>query len=67
MSSERINLIKSYGAINLISKEEGGFLGSIEAANKLAASIGGFLPRQFANTDNSEAHYLTTVQKFGGN
>ena len=61
MSSERINLIKSFGAtINLVSKEEGGFLGSIEAANKLAASIGGFLPRQFANTDNSEAHYLST-------
>lgn len=61
MSSERINLIKSLGAtINLVSKEEGGFLGSIEAANKLAASIDGFLPRQFANTDNSEAHYLST-------
>ncbi|MHC1705503.1 MAG: PLP-dependent cysteine synthase family protein [Tenuifilaceae bacterium] len=61
MSLERINLIKSFGAtINLVSKEEGGFLGSIEAANKLAASTGGFLPRQFANTDNSEAHYLTT-------
>ncbi|HCT30933.1 MAG TPA: cysteine synthase [Bacteroidales bacterium] len=61
MSSERINLIKSFGAtINLVSKEEGGFLGSIDAANKLAESIGGFLPRQFANSDNPEAHYLTT-------
>jgi cysteine synthase A len=60
MSSERINLIKSFGAtINLVSKEEGGFIGSIEAANNLAASIGGFLPRQFSNTDNSEAHYLS--------
>lgn len=62
MSKERINLIRGYGAtINLVSKEEGGFLGSIDLANKLAASLeGAFLPRQFSNTDNCEAHYLTT-------
>jgi len=62
MSKERINLIKSYGAkINLVSKEKGGFLGSIDLANKLGNSPeGGFLPKQFSNTDNTEAHYLTT-------
>jgi len=62
MSKERINLIKSYGAtINLVSKEEGGFLGSIDLANKLADSLkDGFLPKQFSNADNTEAHYLTT-------
>jgi cysteine synthase len=62
MSKERINLIKGFGAtINLVSKEEGGFLGSIEKANALAASIeGSFLPRQFSNHDNCEAHYMTT-------
>ena len=38
MSFERINLIRGFGAsINLVSKEEGGFLGSIELANKMAA------------------------------
>ncbi|MFH0864823.1 MAG: cysteine synthase family protein, partial [Bacteroidota bacterium] len=62
MSRERINLIKAYGAdIILVSKEEGGFLGSIDKANKFAESIpGSFLPRQFSNTDNIEAHYMTT-------
>jgi len=62
MSMERINLIKGFGAdINLISKEDGGFLGSIDKANKLATSVeGSFLPCQFSNTDNVEAHYLTT-------
>ncbi|NQV03358.1 MAG: pyridoxal-phosphate dependent enzyme, partial [Bacteroidia bacterium] len=62
LSKERINLIKSFGAtIKLISKEEGGFLGSIELANHLAASLGtAFLPHQFDNSDNVEAHYLTT-------
>ena len=63
MSPERINLIKGFGAsINLISKEEGGFLGSIEKAKELAASLeDSFLPCQFSNIDNIEAHYLTTA------
>ncbi|MBE0647206.1 MAG: cysteine synthase family protein [Bacteroidales bacterium] len=62
LSKERINLIKSLGAtINLVSKEEGGFLGSIEMADQLAKSLGAaFLPHQFDNNDNVEAHYLTT-------
>jgi len=62
MSSERINLIRGFGAsINLVSKEEGGFLGSIAMANKMAEGIeGAFLPRQFENEDNAEAHYHTT-------
>jgi cysteine synthase A len=62
MSSERINLIRSLGAqINLISPEQGGFLGSIRMSEELAAQTpGAFLPRQFANEDNAEAHYLTT-------
>ncbi len=62
MSKERINLIKSFGSkINLISKEEGGFLGSIDRAEKLAKeNEDTFLPRQFSNEDNVEAHALTT-------
>ncbi len=62
MSAERINLIKSLGAeIVLISKEEGGFLGSIRRSEELAASRPGvFLPKQFSNEDNIEAHYMTT-------
>lgn len=61
LSSERINLIKSLGCeIVLVSKEEGGFLGSIQMAEEKAKNEGGFLPRQFSNHDNVEAHYLTT-------
>jgi len=62
MSSERINLIKSLGSkIRLVSKEEGGFLGSIDMANKQANDDkNSFLPSQFSNQDNVEAHYLTT-------
>ena len=62
LSEERINLIKSLGAkIVLVSREEGGFLGSISRAEELAETLqGSFLPRQFSNEDNVEAHYLTT-------
>lgn len=61
MSTERINLIKSLGAkITLVSKEEGGFLSSIEMAKQAAARTGGFVSSQFSNEDNSDAHYLTT-------
>jgi cysteine synthase A len=62
MSSERIHLITSLGAeIVLVSKSEGGFVGGIERAEKVRADAGsGFLPRQFSNHANTEAHYLTT-------
>ena len=62
MSSERINLIKSFGAnIILISSEEGGFKGSIERSIELAEKTpDAFLPCQFSNDDNVEAHMLTT-------
>lgn len=62
MSKERINLIKGFGAkINLVSKEQGGFLGSIQMAEDLSKeNERSFLPRQFSNEDNVEAHYLTT-------
>lgn len=62
MSVERINLMKSYGAeIRLVSKEEGGFLGSIDMTEKLAAEDPHvFLPGQFSNEDNCRAHYETT-------
>ncbi|UCF42098.1 MAG: pyridoxal-phosphate dependent enzyme, partial [Gemmatimonadota bacterium] len=51
LSSERVNLIRSMGAeIRLVSKEEGGFLGSIARSEELAASVErAFLPRQFSN------------------
>ncbi len=61
MSAERKNLIRSLGAdIRLVSKEEGGFLKSIELAILDAEKSGGFLTSQFSNLDNCEAHSLTT-------
>lgn len=64
MSSERINLIESFGAtVELVSKEQGGFLGSIQMAEEQGKEQGVFLPRQFSNEENSRAHYLTTGEE----
>lgn len=62
MSFERQRLIRSYGAeIALVSAEQRGFLGSIRMSEDFAASRSDvFLPRQFSNTANTEAHATTT-------
>jgi cysteine synthase A len=62
MSRERVELIRSLGAsIQPVTREEGGFLGSIRMAEELAAEGGCFLPRQFANEHNCEAHAEATA------
>lgn len=65
LSRERINIIESLGAeVILISKEQGGFLGSIALSEKMALSDPSvFLPRQFENTYNAEAHEKTTAKE----
>ncbi|MEK7234136.1 MAG: PLP-dependent cysteine synthase family protein [Elusimicrobiota bacterium] len=62
MSQERKDLIYSLGArIRLVSREEGGFLTSIRLSEEFAAATPGcFLPRQFSNEDNVDAHAETT-------
>jgi len=62
MSAERMALIASFGAsIVPISRDEGGFLGSIQRSEELAANdLSVFLPRQFANEANVDAHQTTT-------
>lgn len=62
LSKERMDIIGSLGAgIKLISKEEGGFLGSIALSQKMAENDPNiFLPRQFENVYNAEAHERTT-------
>jgi cysteine synthase A len=62
MSRERKDLIRSYGAeIVPVSHEQGGFLGSIRMAEEFAAcNRDVFLPNQFSNDVNAEAHETTT-------
>ena len=62
LSRERMTLIASFGAtLRLVSREEGGFLGAIRQTQERAAEREGvYLPRQFDNPCNVEAHALGT-------
>jgi cysteine synthase A len=62
MSSERTALIASLGAdVVPVSRDQGGFIGSIERAEAQAAlDPRVFLPRQFSNDANVRAHFETT-------
>jgi cysteine synthase A len=62
MSEERVALIKSLGAkIVRVRRDQGGFLGSIRMTEDLAEHEPHvFLPSQFANEANVEAHEKTT-------
>jgi cysteine synthase A len=62
MSSERMALIASFGAdIVPVSRGQGGFLGSIERADRFGAENPHvFLPHQFSNEANVRAHSETT-------
>lgn len=62
MSTERVKLIQSFGAeVVPISPAQGGFLGSIRATEDLRTQRGDvFLPCQFSNCVNCEAHEHST-------
>ena len=62
MSLERTQLMHGLGAdVVPVSKAHGGFVGSVRMTEEYAAeNPNTFLPRQFDNTDNIEAHELTT-------
>ncbi len=62
LSQERVQLMHNFGAeVIPVSKAQGGFTGSIEMAETYAAENSNvYLPRQFDNPANIEAHELTT-------
>jgi cysteine synthase A len=62
MSRERRDIIATFGArIDVVSRDDGGFLGCIERAERLAAEDPHvFLPSQFSNEANPIAHEATT-------
>ncbi len=62
MSQERVLLLKSLGATVIpVSAEQGGFVGAIALAEKWAKENERvFLPRQFDNPANVEAHATST-------
>lgn len=61
MSVERQKLMRAYGADVVLTPADEGMSGSIAKAKEIAASTpNSFIPSQFDNPANAEAHYLTT-------
>ena len=61
MSVERRNIIKAYGAEIVLTDGSKGMNGAIEKAKEIADNIeGSFIPGQFENPANPEAHRKTT-------
>ena len=61
MSIERRLLMAAYGAKVVLSPADKGMAGAIEMAEQLQQSIpGSFIPQQFENPANPQAHFETT-------
>ncbi len=60
MSKERQQLMKAYGAKLVLTPAAGGMAAAVEMARSIAATQGAYLPDQFSNPANPQAHYRTT-------
>ena len=61
MSEERRRLLRAYGAELVLTEGRLGMAGAIAKARELAASIpDSFIPSQFENPANPDAHYTST-------
>lgn len=63
ISDERVLMIRAYGGRVRSTPRAAGICGAIEETERLAASSGAFLPRQFSNFDNADAHRLGTARE----
>lgn len=62
MSRERRTVLRAYGAKLVLTPSADGMLGALRAAEQLAATIpNSFMPQQFRNPANPEAHRNTTA------
>ncbi|MBN4062934.1 MAG: cysteine synthase A [Alkaliphilus sp.] len=60
MSSERISIMKAYGAEIILTKGSEGMEGAIKKANEMLREGNCFMPSQFTNLANPNYHYQTT-------
>ena len=63
VSGERVFIIRAYGGEVKLTPKEAGIRGAIAEVERLGGEPGVFLPRQFANLDNAEAHRVGTARE----
>jgi cysteine synthase A len=63
VSNERVMMIRGYGGEVRFCPAEKGVIGAIEETRRIAAECDAFLPSQFDNPDNAEAHRTGTAQE----
>lgn len=60
MSRERSKLLRAYGAEVEETSSMGGMDEAVQLAERIREQQGGFMPQQFSNPANPEAHYRST-------
>ncbi|MET9888429.1 cysteine synthase A [Streptomyces sp. NPDC006430] len=63
MSTERRALLRAYGAELILTPAAEGMTGAVARATELAERHGWFMPQQFRNPANPDAHRRTTAQE----
>ena len=63
VSNERVKMIRAYGGNVRLCPAESGMDGCIALTEEIARNEGAYLPRQFDNHDNAEAHRLGTAHE----
>ena len=63
VSNERTMMIQAYGGSILLTPKADGIRGAIAESERIAAENGAYLPRQFTNPWNAEAHRTATAHE----
>ncbi len=63
VSAERGVMIRAYGGDLVFTPKSEGIVGAVRETERLARETGAFLPRQFNNPENAEAHELHTARE----
>ena len=63
VSNERVLIIRAYGGQIRLTAKADGIRGAIAETERLARETGAFLPCQFSNPDNAQAHRTGTARE----
>jgi cysteine synthase len=63
VSGERVHIIRAYGGKIVLTPKPDGIRGAIAETERLARAGGVFLPCQFSNPDNAQAHRTGTARE----